>query len=52
MPIHIYSNNANLTIHLNFAEDVAQSYLNQIREVIKEKTALLSTTEAKDNCVV
>ena len=50
--IHIYSNNSNLTIHLNFAEDVARSYLNQIKEVIKEKTYLLSTTEAKENCVV
>lgn len=36
--IHIYSNNANLNIHLNFPEDVARDYLQQIRNVIKEQT--------------
>lgn len=40
--IHIYSNNANLTIHLNFAEDVARDYLKQIKDVIKEKLALVN----------
>lgn len=37
--IHIYSNNVNLNIHLNFSEDVAQDYLKQIGEVIKDKTS-------------
>ena len=37
--IHIYSNNDNLNMHLNFPEDVAQDYLKQIREVIHEQTA-------------
>ena len=38
--IHIYSNNANLNIHLNFPEDVARDYLQQIRNIIKEQTSL------------
>jgi|GEM_PF-6941135 len=37
--IHIYSNNDNLNIHLNFPENVAQNYLKQIQEVIKEKVS-------------
>ena len=40
--IHIYSNNDSLNIHLNFPEDVAQDYLQKIKEVIKEKTSLLN----------
>ena len=38
--IHIYSNNANLNIHLNFPKDVARDYLQQIRNIIKEQTTL------------
>lgn len=45
--IHIYSNNPNLTIHLNFAEDVAKDYLKQIRDVIKERTSSLSASAQK-----
>ena len=36
--IHIYSNNPNLTIHINFAEDIAKDYLERIKDVIKERT--------------
>ena len=37
--IHIHSNNDNLSIHLNFSEDVAEDYLKQIRTIIQEQTS-------------
>ena len=37
--IHIYSNNDNLNIHLNFPENVAQDYLKQIKAIIQEQTS-------------
>ncbi|MEL6491080.1 MAG: hypothetical protein AAFQ95_14070 [Cyanobacteria bacterium J06621_3] len=36
--IHIYSSNANLTVHANFSPEVASDYLNEIQTVLKEKT--------------
>ncbi|MEM9002981.1 MAG: hypothetical protein AAGE59_05560 [Cyanobacteria bacterium P01_F01_bin.86] len=35
--LHIYSNNPNLTIHLNFAEDVATMALEKIQRHLEEK---------------
>ena len=35
--LHIYSNNVNLKIHVNFPQEFAESYLNEIKNVIKEK---------------
>ena len=43
--LHIYSNNMNLTIHLNFPQEVAQSYLTQIKDIIKEKVSLSPSTK-------
>ena len=37
--IHIYSNNSQLNIHINFPEEVAQDYLKQIKEVLREQTS-------------
>ena len=36
--IHVYSSNANLTVHVNFAPEVASDYLDKIQTVLKEKT--------------
>ncbi|WP_299487851.1 hypothetical protein [Acaryochloris sp. IP29b_bin.137] len=35
--LHIYSSNPNLTIHLNFPHEVAESYLREIQDVLKAK---------------
>ncbi len=41
--LHIYSSNPNLTIHLNFPQEVAEDYLCQIQDVLKEKVGPKTT---------
>lgn len=41
--LHIYSSNPNLTIHLNFPQEVAEDYLRKIQDVLKEKVGPKTT---------
>ncbi|MEM9089520.1 MAG: hypothetical protein AAGC93_12335 [Cyanobacteria bacterium P01_F01_bin.53] len=43
--IHIYSSNTNLTVHVNFAPEVASDYLDEIQNILKEKTQLAQSRE-------
>ena len=43
--IHIYSSNANLTIHANFPPEVASDYLNEIQTVLKERTQKIESRQ-------
>ncbi|MFK8185034.1 MAG: hypothetical protein AB8B99_16815 [Phormidesmis sp.] len=43
--IHVYSSNANLTIHVNFSPEVAAAYLDEIQTVLKEKTQKVDTRQ-------